>query len=217
MKGGVCTMLRGEHAVGEAADAISSGRVVALPMETVYALVANASSGPAMERLAGLTGGPNDGDAPIRTTWHAPTTDDLLDHAPITHDPHRRLIGRLSPGPARYLIEADPAAIDRFERSVGAVPGVFRHGGAVAARVQANPLTAEIFAGRAFPSARWGWRRRRSATVAQSPTTCRASTARSTPDPHGTARRRPPSGSRATVRSGSSASASTRSGTCASN
>lgn len=147
MGSGTTTRLRGERAIDEAIAAIRAGEIVALPMETVYALCASAASPDSLARLAEMTGVEPGGEPVIRSTWHAAGIGEI-EHL-LRHTNHRGLVRRLAPGPVRFLIETeDPASA---ARAIGALPGVIERDGAIAARVQAHPLTASVLASAGFP------------------------------------------------------------------
>jgi tRNA A37 threonylcarbamoyladenosine synthetase subunit TsaC/SUA5/YrdC len=118
-------------------------------METVYALIADGSSPEAMGRLAGFGGGNT-----LRSTWHAPGADALIETVGVDHALHRRLIRRLTPGPVRFTIESTQIAAIRSRLGVPA--GLFDDGKAIDARVQAHPITAELIASVGLPIAAIG-------------------------------------------------------------
>jgi protein-tyrosine phosphatase len=87
--------------VHRAVQALSEGKVVALPTETVYGLAASALSSPAVDRLVEVKG---------RAAGHplalcVKSLDDALDFAPDLSPLGRRLARRCWPGPVTLVVD----------------------------------------------------------------------------------------------------------------
>src|SRR5262249_55691012 len=91
-----------ERAAGEAAAALERGQLAVLPTETVYGVFARADEGPGTDRLTALAGGKGG-----PWGWHAPSRERVRSVVELRHPAHRRLVGRLTPGPVTFLVERE--------------------------------------------------------------------------------------------------------------
>ena len=129
-------------AVASAAEALRAGGLVVLPTETVYGVAALATHAGAVERLRTTIGaGTNDGPA---FTWHAPSSERVLEVIKPESVVHRRAIARLTPGPVRFLWEAGESRAREATAALGVAANVIDRGGVVGVRVPDHEMTREI-------------------------------------------------------------------------
>lgn len=94
-----------------ACEVLESGRLVALPTETVYGLAARADDPAALARLAEIKGRPTD----IAWTWHVGTSD-ALERFPRLSPAARRLAERYWPGPLTMVLPTVPPGLELAAR-----------------------------------------------------------------------------------------------------
>jgi L-threonylcarbamoyladenylate synthase len=94
--------------IERAARALSEGRAVVLPTDTVYGVFVRADRVGELHKLRP--------DGPAPGTWHAASADVVIDRLNIRTPVHLHLLRTLTPGPVRFLVE--PAA--RTMREVSA-------------------------------------------------------------------------------------------------
>lgn len=128
--------------IHDAAGAIRNAQCVVLPTDTLYGLVTAADEA-GVELLDEITGQPNTTDQP-RMTLHIADQDQLVDHLVLEAATHRRLIERLLPGPARFIIQQPQHAIDNLCSALGVERGVFDNGSHIAVRVPDHPIFRQV-------------------------------------------------------------------------
>ena len=126
-------------AVHQTVEALSSGKIVALPTETVYGLAASALRTDAVERLTKLKG-----RAPGKPLSFAiKSLDDALDYVPTMCPLARRLARRCWPGPVTLVLEDNhpDSVLGRLPKEVRdlAIPS-----GTVGLRVPAHEATLAV-------------------------------------------------------------------------
>lgn len=122
-----------DAAIARAASDLAAGRLVILPTDTVYGLAASAASREAIDHLHRVA-------APCGRTreplcWHAPSAQVVLDAFAIAVPVHRRLIRRLCPAAARFLVELPTEQLSAGVQRVRALPGVIDLDGVLSFRV----------------------------------------------------------------------------------
>ena len=93
--------------LARACDVLASGRLVALPTETVYGLAARADDAEALARLAEIKGRPKD----IAFTWHVGSAD-AIERFPNLSPAARRLAERYWPGPLTLVLPSVPEGLE---------------------------------------------------------------------------------------------------------
>ena len=147
-------------AVERAAESLRRGRLVLLPTETVYGISALASNAAALDALRRVrsTGGPEVGSSLLG--WHAPSVEEVAARLPLRSAAHRRLVGRLAPGPVTFLVECDEVELRAVRAALGAgegagagagagagvAPGILDDGAAVLVRVPDHAFTHAVLA-----------------------------------------------------------------------
>ncbi|MCB9840120.1 MAG: Sua5/YciO/YrdC/YwlC family protein [Phycisphaeraceae bacterium] len=126
--------------VEEAAAALREGRLVVVPTETVYGLMASALAPDALARLAELY----QGEGPVIAAWHAWSTEQATEALEPLDRVHRRLLRRATPGPVSFWIRLTQAQQDRCVEVLGTVPGVGTAGDEVVVRVPEHALARRI-------------------------------------------------------------------------
>ncbi len=123
-----------------------------LPTETVYGVAASAASHDSLRKLAAIPGtarqAPDVGESQRRErpfgTWHAPSTDAVLDALDITAPLHRRILRKLTPGPIRLLVQKPEEQIEPLIRKLGVVHGSIDGGGVISIRIPNHPVTVDV-------------------------------------------------------------------------
>lgn len=129
---------RDEKAVAAAVKALSDGKLVAIPTETVYGLAANALSAKAVERIYKAKGRPSDNPLII----HVADICEVEKYAYFTKDAER-LAERFWPGPLTMILKKKPCVPDAVTAGMETV----------AVRMPDNTLTREIIRKAGFPLA----------------------------------------------------------------
>ena len=97
--------------LSKACEVLESGRLVALPTETVYGLAARADDASALARLAEIKGRPKD----IAFTWHVGTAE-AIERFPDLSPAARRLAERYWPGPLTLVLPSVPPGLELASR-----------------------------------------------------------------------------------------------------
>lgn len=125
--------------VHRAVQALAEGQLVALPTETVYAVVASASNPVALKTLASATGA----IAPPPFDLAVKSAEEAEDYAPGWSPMARRLARRCWPGPVTLVVEAD-----HEEGLTGRLPkethSYLCPEGRIGLRAPANAITQEV-------------------------------------------------------------------------
>lgn len=125
--------------VHRAVEALSAGKVIAIPTETVYGLAASALHPAAVQRLVEIKG--RSETKPL--AFAIKSLDDALDYVPNMSVLARRVARRSWPGPITLVLDADQpdSVIHRLDESVrnATIPA-----GTVGLRVPAHELTLQI-------------------------------------------------------------------------
>ncbi len=102
--------------VHRAVEALSAGKVIAIPTETVYGLAASALHPDAVQRLAKIKGRPVEN--PL--AFAMKSLDDALDYVPNMSPLARRVARRSWPGPITLVLDADhpDSVVHRLDPSV---------------------------------------------------------------------------------------------------
>jgi protein-tyrosine phosphatase len=102
--------------VHRAVEALSAGKVIAIPTETVYGLAASALHPDAVQRLATIKGRPVEN--PL--AFAMKSLDDALDYVPNMSPLARRVARRSWPGPITLVLDADhpDSVVHRLDPSV---------------------------------------------------------------------------------------------------
>jgi L-threonylcarbamoyladenylate synthase len=131
-------------AIAAAAESLTRGFLVVIPTETVYGLAASAASPEGLQRLARATAHarPSGGGGPA--AWHAPSLETVRDIIPLESPVHRRLLGRLAPGPITFLVEKPAPELDVIRERLGGLPGSLHNGRELAFRIPSHPLAREV-------------------------------------------------------------------------
>ena len=124
--------------IHRAVEALSSGKIIAIPTETVYGLAASALQPEAVKRLWELKG--RDSGKPFAIA--VKSLEDSLDYVPEMPPLAKRLARRCWPGPVTLVMDDHPeSVIHQLDQSVidATVPG-----GTVGLRVPDHDLTLQI-------------------------------------------------------------------------
>ncbi len=125
--------------VHQAVEALSAGKIIAIPTETVYGLAASALHPEAVKRLVDIKG--RSKDKPL--AFAIKSADDALDYVPNMSCIARRIARRSWPGPITLVLDTDhpDSVIHRLEPSVreATIPQ-----GTVGLRVPDHELTLQI-------------------------------------------------------------------------
>lgn len=125
--------------VHRAVEALSAGKIIAIPTETVYGLAASALHPQSVERLIELKG--RDPDKPF--AFAVKSLDDALDYVPNMSKLARRVARRSWPGPLTMVLDANHAdsVIHRLDPIIqsSTIPS-----GTVGLRVPAHEATLQI-------------------------------------------------------------------------
>jgi len=125
--------------VHRAVEALSAGKIVAIPTETVYGLAASALHPEAVQRLIEIKG--RSADKPL--AFSIKSADDALDYVPNMSSVARRIARRSWPGPITLVLDTDhpDSVIHRLDQSVreATIPQ-----GTVGLRVPDHELTLQI-------------------------------------------------------------------------
>lgn len=102
--------------VHRAVEALSAGKVIAIPTETVYGLAASALKPEAVSRLLHMKGRPP--DSPL--AFAMKSLDDALDYVPNMSPLARRVARRSWPGPVTLILDADhpDSVVHRLDETV---------------------------------------------------------------------------------------------------
>lgn len=133
----------GEDAARAAAEALSRGELAVVPTETVYGVAASAASERGLAALRRAVGA--EAERRPLSTWHAPSVQRVVEALGIAAPAHLRLLGRLAPGPVRFVVEGETREIGSRIAALGAVPGAFDDGSAVYVRVPDAEITRRVF------------------------------------------------------------------------
>lgn len=131
-----------DRAVSHAARALRDGLVVVLPTETVYGLFTVATPA-AVDHLDTFTVRPEAGAGP-RATLHLADIGPLRELLDLPSATARRLIDRLCPGPARFVLEQTPAALKRVRKALNIKPDLIDDGLHIAFRVPDHPIARRV-------------------------------------------------------------------------
>lgn len=125
--------------VHRAVEALSAGKIIAIPTETVYGLAASALHPEAVQRLIEIKG--RSADKPL--AFSIKSADDALDYVPNMSSVARRIARRSWPGPITLVLDTDhpDSVIHRLDQSVreATIPQ-----GTVGLRVPDHELTLQI-------------------------------------------------------------------------
>ena len=125
--------------VHRAVEALSAGKIIAIPTETVYGLAASALHPDAVKRLVEIKG--RSADKPL--AFAIKSADDALDYDPNMSCVARRVARRSWPGPITLVLDTDhpDSVIHRLDQSVreATIPQ-----GTVGLRVPDHELTLQI-------------------------------------------------------------------------
>ena len=125
--------------VHQAVEALSAGKIIAIPTETVYGLAASSLHPEAVKRLVEIKG--RSKDKPL--AFAIKSADDALDYVPNMSCIARRIARRSWPGPITLVLDTDhpDSVIHRLEPSVreAIIPE-----GTVGLRVPDHELTLQI-------------------------------------------------------------------------
>ncbi len=124
--------------IHRAVEALSSGKIIAIPTETVYGLAASALQPEAVKRLWELKG--RDSSKPFAVA--VKSLEDSLDYVPQMSPLAKRLARRCWPGPVTLVMDDHPeSVIHQLDQSVidATVPG-----GTVGLRVPDHDVTLQI-------------------------------------------------------------------------
>jgi len=124
--------------IQRAVEALSAGKIVAIPTETVYGLAASALQPEAVKRLWELKG--RDSSKPFAVA--VKSLEDSLDYVPEMSSLAKRLARRCWPGPVTLVMDDHPeSVIHQLDQSVidATVPG-----GTVGLRVPDHDVTLQI-------------------------------------------------------------------------
>jgi tRNA threonylcarbamoyl adenosine modification protein (Sua5/YciO/YrdC/YwlC family) len=125
--------------VHRAVEALSAGKIIAIPTETVYGLAASALHPDAVKRLVEIKG--RSADKPL--AFAIKSADDALDYVPNMSCVARRVARRSWPGPITLVLDTDhpDSVIHRLDQSVreATIPQ-----GTVGLRVPDHELTLQI-------------------------------------------------------------------------
>lgn len=124
--------------IQRAVEALSSGKIIAIPTETVYGLAASALQPEAVKRLWELKG--RDSSKPFAIA--VKSLEDSLDYVPDMSPLAKRLARRCWPGPVTLVMDDHPeSVIHQLDQSVidATVPG-----GTVGLRVPDHDVTRQI-------------------------------------------------------------------------
>lgn len=124
--------------IHRAVEALASGKIIAIPTETVYGLAASALQPEAVKRLWELKG--RDSSKPFAVA--VKSLEDSLDYVPDMSPMARRLARRCWPGPVTLVMNDHPeSVIHQLDQSVidATVPG-----GTVGLRVPDHAVTLQI-------------------------------------------------------------------------
>lgn len=133
----------GETAARAAAEAFSCGELAVVPTETVYGVAASAASERGLAALRRAVGA--EAERRPLSTWHAPSARRVVESLAIAAPAHLRLLGRLAPGPVRFVVEGEAAEISARIAALGAMSGAFDDGNAVYVRVPDAEVTLRAF------------------------------------------------------------------------
>jgi L-threonylcarbamoyladenylate synthase len=123
----------GEGDCARVAEWLRAGKLVVLPTETVYGVAASARSPAAMAALRAM-------QSSLGNTWHTHDPQRAIEAAGITHEAHRRLIEKLTPGGVRFMIETDRTVVD------GEPESTFVLDGCLCVRVVDHAFTNQVLA-----------------------------------------------------------------------
>lgn len=125
--------------VHQAVEALSAGRIVALPTETVYGIAASALNSEAVQRLSSLKGRPP--EKPF--AFAIKSLEDALDYVPDMPPLARRLARRCWPGPMTLVLRHDhpDSVVHRLPAEVlqTTIPS-----GTIGLRVPAHETTLQV-------------------------------------------------------------------------
>jgi protein-tyrosine phosphatase len=129
--------------VHRAVEALSAGKIIAIPTETVYGLAASALNPAAVQRLLDIKG--RSPDNPL--AFAMKSLDDALDYVPNMCPLARRVARRSWPGPVTLVLDADhpDSVVHRLDESVR--NATIAHGfgkPTIGLRVPAHEVTLQI-------------------------------------------------------------------------
>ncbi|MFN0132686.1 MAG: Sua5/YciO/YrdC/YwlC family protein [Phycisphaerales bacterium] len=122
-----------------AATALTEGRLVVFPTETVYGIGAHAglaAAAAALRRVAGEGAGP--------IAWHAPNRVVVMEALGDLLPLHRRLLERLLPGPVTFVVERTAEGMARLRDRLGVLAGTIEDGKHVVVRVPEDATASEL-------------------------------------------------------------------------
>ncbi|HYF15860.1 MAG TPA: Sua5/YciO/YrdC/YwlC family protein [Phycisphaerales bacterium] len=126
-----------------AATALREGALVILPTETVYGVFGGARHPGVIGTLRAAR--ERVGSAPAAPlTWHAPDAAPALEALGVGGPIAKHVTEKLAPGPVRFLVELEPAAMTRALAALGVPAGVIDDGDAVHVRVPDADTTREV-------------------------------------------------------------------------
>ncbi len=141
------------RAILAAAAALSKGRPVVLPTETTYSVLLDAADAGALSqissiRAAGRAAGTLRADmtAPV---WHPSSQSQVDDLVPLTAWVHRRLVHRLAPGPAIFVLPLDAPQLKQIAAKLS-TPSLATTAG-LALRLSSHPICQMLVEGAARP------------------------------------------------------------------
>ncbi|MGP1309644.1 MAG: Sua5/YciO/YrdC/YwlC family protein [Phycisphaerales bacterium] len=135
------------QAADRAGEELRSGRLVALPTETVYGLAGDARTAGVVGAIRQLTGLKE--DAPL--AWHAPGSKAVREAVPLRSAMHRRAVERLGAGPVTFMIEATPDELAQICAALGVPGGVIDNGAAALVRIPGHPFARAALAAAGVP------------------------------------------------------------------
>jgi len=128
----------------QAVEVLRADGVVLLPLDTIYALAADATSEPARRRLLQASGTPDH----ATLAWHAGSASVLraaLDAAGVRlADRAWEVVDALLPGPVTLAIELPGGVTGRLLEALGVPEGLMNHEGRLMVRVPDHPVCRAI-------------------------------------------------------------------------
>ncbi|MEK6702400.1 MAG: Sua5/YciO/YrdC/YwlC family protein [Planctomycetota bacterium] len=132
-----------QSARARAAAALRDGEFVVLPCETLYGVAARADlPAPRLAAFRTLTRGSENPTSPF--TWHAPSSESVIEGLGIVDPLHARALRRLSPGPVRFVISLPPAALPAALARVQLPPRIADDGVGVHVRIPDEEFTRGV-------------------------------------------------------------------------
>lgn len=125
-------------AILRAVETLASGKLIAVPTETVYGIAASALNESAIKRLYELKGRPE--EKPF--AFAIKSSDDALDYVPQMSSIQRRLTRRCWPGPVTFVFDLHSDSV--VHRLPNCVKEPLIERGTIGLRVPAHEITLEI-------------------------------------------------------------------------